>query len=832
MSKASFKSPAAPRLLLALNRLPRQRSLGIGLALIATIAGTLSLSQYLQDQMARHLIDKVLASQKLRIQEKVDRFDATLRDAETSVRRFASLLSDPQTSLSPDAASFEATFQKHPDGSWRVPRQRFRPQQDANGWIPPDVPLTAENKRFFLRALQVTRQFGTGALRDPLVNSWALPLINGMTAYWPTKPDYLYNADAKLDYRRTPWVTLTDPRVNPSHAPRWVGPEYDPAARDWSLSVVAPFFRNGQWAGSLGHDMVVSKLLANLFDRGDLDATSFTSPMFVATRDGHLLAKPDGVPRQNEKAPPAYAAMLRRPERGRQLAVIPEGNDYLVVASISTLKAKVLYRVDGGWLRRNVGKELAGLQVGQSLFVLLVVGSVIGLGLKDTQARQQEQRLLRERNRDLSALARQDQLTSLPNRLGLLEQAQDSLERARRDQRELLVVFVDLDHFKLVNDSLGHNSGDALLKAVAQRLRQGVRRCDTVARLGGDEFVLLIENQADPIDADRLVAQLHQTFETPVLVEDAPLLVTPSIGVSVFPRDGDDIETLMRQADLAMYEVKSHGRNGWLFFTEEMNRSIQDRLRLERDLRRAMETDEFQLVYQPQWELEGNRLIGWEALLRWQHHERGPVAPDVFIPIAEDTGLINQLGQMVLRSACHEAASWQKRGFGQFGISVNLSARQFAVADLEDQVDRALRDSGLGAEFLELEITESVLMDNPRRTNELLRHLKGRGVHVAIDDFGTGYSSLSYLSSFPIDRLKIDRSFVASSLSDRSGALIVEAIISLARSLGMAAIAEGVETQDQLEFLRRHGCHQIQGYLLGRPMPASEIEGFLRNRAC
>jgi EAL domain-containing protein (putative c-di-GMP-specific phosphodiesterase class I) len=206
------------------------------------------------------------------------------------------------------------------------------------------------------------------------------------------------------------------------------------------------------------------------------------------------------------------------------------------------------------------------------------------------------------------------------------------------------------------------------------------------------------------------------------------------------------------------------------------------------------------------------------------------VAPDVFIPIAEDTGLINQLGQMVLRRACLEAASWQQRGLGQFGISVNLSARQFAVADLEDQVDSALRDCGLGAEFLELEITETVLMDNPRRTKELLRHLKSRGVRVAIDDFGTGYSSLSYLSSFPIDRLKIDKSFVASSLIDPSGALIVEAVISLARSLGMASIAEGVETPGQLEFLRRHGCHQIQGYLLGEPMPASEIEGFVRSR--
>ncbi|MFM7314143.1 MAG: putative bifunctional diguanylate cyclase/phosphodiesterase, partial [Cyanobium sp.] len=629
-------------------------------------------------------------------------------------------------------------------------------------------------------------------------------------------------------YLQTPWVTLTDPRINPSHAPRWVGPEYDPAAKDWSLSVVAPFFREGRWAGSLGHDMVVSRLMANLFDAGDLNSSNLTRPLFVANQDGLILAKPGSAPTRNERIPERYLPILRQNGPAHQLSVISEGANMLVIASIPTLRSKVFYRVDGGWLRQSVGRELVGLQVGQGLFVLLAVGSVIGLGIKDRQARHQQQLLLEERNRDLSELARRDQLTTLPNRIGLIEQATIALERARRNNCELLVVFVDLDRFKLINDSMGHSSGDALLQSVATRLKECLRGSDTVARLGGDEFVLIIEDLEDQFDAGHVVQKLHQAFREPIIVDDVPLTISPSIGVSVFPDDGDDMETLMRQADMAMYAVKAQGRDGWMFFTEDMNQAIQERLSLERDIRLALEAGDFHLYYQPQWDLKDNRLISWEALLRWDHPQRGSVPPSVFIPVAEETGIITQLGFMVLKQACAEAASWQEKSLGTYGISVNLSARQFAVPDLEDQVKQALWLSGLAPDLLELEITESVMMENPKRTQELLTHFKARGIGVAIDDFGTGYSSLSYLSRFPIDRLKIDRSFVASSLEDGNGALIVEAVISLALALGMKAIAEGVETEAQRRFLRQQGCHQIQGFLLGRPMPPREIEAFLR----
>ena len=808
-------------------RRPSATSLGLALVLIGTLAGTLSLSHLLQSQMSRHLIDKLLDSQTQRIREKVDRFDTTLRHAESSVLRYAGLLSSQRDPVPATPTLFERAFQRSPDGSWRVPRWRFDPQQDANAWIPPDVPLTDANRRFYVQALSITRSFGQGALRDPLVNSWMLPLTNGMTAYWPSKPDYLYNATSTLDYRQTPWVTLTDPKLNPRGLPRWVGPEFDPAAKDWSISVVAPFFRGGRWAGSVGHDMVVSRLMSNLLDPSQPGRTALSQPLFVATAGGTLMALPGRVPHPGERIPGPYRRLLAGTEKLPAVSVRPDGSDYLVVAPIPALAARLVYRVDGQWLRQTVQKELLGLQLGQGLFVLLAVGSVTALAIRDAQSRWQQQQLLESNNRDLSELARLDPLTKLPNRLGLIERARESLERARRNGSDLLVVFLDLDQFKMVNDSMGHDSGDALLKGVAERLRRTLRSTDTVARLGGDEFVMIIEDLDDQFDGAHFAEKLLGSFREPLLLDSQPLHISPSIGVSIFPEDGDDIETLMRQADLAMYAVKAAGRNGWMFFAEEMNQQVQERLQLECDIRRALERHEFRLHYQPQWRIDHSSITGWEALLRWEHPERGLLLPGQFIAVAEETGMITELGKEVLLVACQEAARWQKQGLGCFSVSVNLSARQFDQDHLLQEVEEALRQSGLPPERLELEITETVMLKNPARTMKLLHLLRHQGIRVAIDDFGTGYSSLSYLSKLPVDRLKIDRSFVSSCLDQGSGSVIIEAVISLARSLGMSTIAEGVETDAQRCFLQLRGCGEIQGFLVGRPIPAEAIASYL-----
>jgi len=363
--------------------MPR-RPLGIALGLLLLIGATVGLSEVLQRRMSQHLIDKVLVSQKLRIQDNVDRFDATLRNAEASVLRYAELISSERNQLSHHGEQLENVFQRDADGSWRLPRSRFDPQKDANAWIPPDVPLSEDNRDFYLRSLEITRNFGLGALNDLYVNSWMLPLSNGMTAFWPSKPDYLYNATSNLDYRKTPWVTLTDPRVNPRHEPRWVGPEYDPAAKDWSISVVAPIFRHGQWAGSVGHDMVVSKLLGKLFDRSTSTENSFSRPLFVANESGRLLARQNSTPQREERVPAEYRALLARTGLNQGLQVVPDGLNYLLVAPIPSLKAKALYLLDGSWLRRSVQEELVGLQVGEGLFVLLAVGAVVGFAVKDS----------------------------------------------------------------------------------------------------------------------------------------------------------------------------------------------------------------------------------------------------------------------------------------------------------------------------------------------------------------------------------------------------------------------------------------------------------------
>lgn len=824
---ASLSSLSSGSLLAGLRRLP----LGLGALMTLLLLGAVGLSQLLQERMARHLVEKVLESQKIKIRDRVTGFDATLRRAETSVSRYANLVSYRTADLAREGGSFEAIAQRDPDGSWRTPRSRFDPLTDANLWVPPSVPLSDTNRRFFQRSYTITRVFGQGAQNEVLENAWMLPLIGGMTAFWPTNPNYLYNASASLDYRATPWVTFTDPKVNPAHEPRWVGPEYDPAARDWSISVVAPFFRDGHWAGSVGHDMRVSRLMGKLIDPQEASQESFSRPLYVATTDGHVLAQREGAPAKGERVPGFLWRKIAPLAGSRELAVVPNGSNYLVVAPISTLHALALYLVDGGWIRQTVAEELGVLQLAEGLFILVAVGSVLGLAVKDAQSRRQRQALLEERNQDLERISRIDQLTSLPNRLGLQESSERAIVRARRQGSELMVAFLDVDRFKTINDSLGHAAGDALLVEVARRLREAVSATDTVARLGGDEFVVVSENLNDAIDAGHLADRLHRSLASPMQLQGRQLAVSASIGVSVFPADGDQISTLMRQADMAMYEVKSRGRDGWMFFTESMNRVIQERLSLEIDLRQSLERGDFLLHFQPQWTIGGDHLVGWEALLRWTHPVRGAVSPATFIPVAEDTGLIAPLGEWVLIEACRTAAAWSEGGLADCRLSVNLSCRQFAQARLEEKIEEVLERSGLSPHRLELEITETVLMDDPQRAINLLRRLKEKGIRIAIDDFGTGYSSLSYLRSFPIDRLKIDRSFVTSCLTDPSGAAIVTAIVSLARSLGITTIAEGVETEDQRLFLVQKGCDEVQGYLTGRPMAAESIAPFLARQA-
>jgi diguanylate cyclase (GGDEF)-like protein/PAS domain S-box-containing protein len=417
-----------------------------------------------------------------------------------------------------------------------------------------------------------------------------------------------------------------------------------------------------------------------------------------------------------------------------------------------------------------------------------------------------------------------DALTGLPNRLLLQDRLSQALAYAQRRQGTLAVIFLDLDHFKLINDSLGHAAGDRLLREVGERLHGAVRAEDTVARVGGDEFLLLFPHLTNPRDAARMAEKVLATLADPFAIDDHELYVTASLGVALFPADGADPDVLLRNADAAMYWAKESGRNTFQLCTRELTARAGERLSLERELRRGLERGEFELFYQPQVHLASGRLVGVEALLRWRHPERGLVLPGTFIPVAEECHLIVPLGAWVLDAACRQLRAWRDAGAVDLRLSVNLSGRQLPQQDLMAFVEGTLHAHGLPADRLELEITESVAMQNAEWTQGLLRALRGLGVRLAIDDFGTGQSSLGYLRHFPLSALKIDRSFVEDIGRDPVDEAIVKAVIALAHSVDLTVVAEGVGSEEQLAFLRKAGCDEGQGYLFSKPLPADELQ--------
>jgi diguanylate cyclase (GGDEF)-like protein/PAS domain S-box-containing protein len=428
----------------------------------------------------------------------------------------------------------------------------------------------------------------------------------------------------------------------------------------------------------------------------------------------------------------------------------------------------------------------------------------------------------------VSYLAQFDTLTELPNRNLFQDRLTQALALAHRNGRPMAVLFIDLDRFKQVNDTLGHGAGDLLLRQAAGRLRSSVRSSDTVARLGGDEFAAILNELAKPGDAGLVAQKIIDVFRRPFDLEGKETHVTASVGVTLYPTDGDNAEMLVTNADAAMYRAKEEGRSNFQYFTQDMNERARQRGELEAALRRALERDEFRLFYQAKAELATGKISGFEALLRWQHPERGIVSPGEFIPVLEETGLIAEAGEWVLRTACAQIKAWQEAGVKVPPVAVNLSARQFMQKNLEDAVRRILLDARVDPSLIEFEITESLLMHDPAGAARTLHLLKESGVRLSMDDFGTGYSSLGYLKRFPIDTLKIDRTFVRDLSTDADDATLTRAIIHLAQNLRLKVVAEGVETEEQLAFLRANGCDEMQGFLFARPAPAEECERMLR----
>ena len=452
------------------------------------------------------------------------------------------------------------------------------------------------------------------------------------------------------------------------------------------------------------------------------------------------------------------------------------------------------------------------------------VTNYIGTFIDITERKQHEERYIH--------LANHDALTGLPNRYRLLDRLQSSINLSQRTGQSIGLLFLDLDNFKWVNDSLGHDSGDKLLMSVASRLKDAVRASDTVARLGGDEFVVILAQADSDLEIAQVASKIIEAVSQPLDLNGHEFQVTTSMGISMFPNDGKDAATLLKNADTAMYTAKSDGKNQFRYFDSAMNRSAMERIELEQDLRHALKRNEFELFYQPKLCVASNSICGAEALIRWRHPRHGLVSPDKFIPLAEETSLIINIGEWVIRSACQQVVAWHEQGLKPRRISVNLSAIQLESDSFVESVERILGETGVRTEFIEFELTESMVLRNPERSLVTLHRLRQLGICLALDDFGTGYSSLSYLKRLPVDTLKIDRSFVEGVPEDEDDSQIVRMIIALAKSVHLEVVAEGIETEAQRDFLIELGIEFLQGYLIAKPLPVKEFSTLLATTNC
>ncbi len=485
--------------------------------------------------------------------------------------------------------------------------------------------------------------------------------------------------------------------------------------------------------------------------------------------------------------------------------------------SASTL---VIAHVDNSWLAITI-----------TITSFSILGITLLLSVIDSRLASQTAGLvhsLRHANEKLHHQALHDNLTHLPNRTLLEDRITQAISSAERTGRHFAVIFLDLDRFKTINDSLGHHYGDKLLQAVAKRLGEVLRVEDTIARIGGDEFVILLNNIGDPQMAANVAQKILTTLSEPLSIEGQEQNISTSIGISIYPDDGRNLRALMVNADGAMYHAKKMGRANYQFFTPEMNAAAHARLEMEKRLRWAIEHNELELHYQPKVDVASGEITAMEALVRWRHPHKGLIMPAEFIPVAEEIGLIIPLGAWVLMKACEQNRKWQDAGLPALRVAVNLSVAQFRQKYLVEFIAQVLRETGLSADYLELEVTESVIMQDTEEAALILGRLHAQGIHLSIDDFGTGYSSLSCLKRFPLDKLKIDRSFVSDIGADSNDSAIVKSVIALAHSLKLGVIAEGVETEAQLNFLKSMGCDEYQGYYRSRPLPADEFAALLR----
>lgn len=631
----------------------------------------------------------------------------------------------------------------------------------------------------------------------------------------PAEPDYL----SILQRSETLWVDQ---------------PRKSPAAGDWTLqfgrSITAA---DGGFAGAVLLEADASFFVSG-YDAAQLGNAGFlgllgTDGVFRAGRTGEKLTAGDrinyvaAVPDANEADPTVAVSDnswdgVRRYTSAHHLYQFP----LTVIVGLSEREQLTA-------TQRHAHVYLWRAAIGSGFLVLLT--ALLGrLSWQLARSRERESEAKVQHAQRVEYLAYHDGLTALPNRSLFNKLLSQAIRQAQRYDRQLAVAFIDLDRFKQINDTLGHEAGDELLKEVAGRLKACLRESDTVARLGGDEFVVLLTELQETKLAATVAQKIVSAIATPFILLGQEFRVTASIGISAYPQDGRDEQTLTKNADIAMYKAKEEGKNNFQFYSEKLNANSLERLTLESSLRHALERREFQLYYQAKRDMASGRITGMEALLRWQHPDLGIVAPMQFIPVAEETGLIVPIGKWVLHAACQQNVAWQQQGLPRMNIAVNLTARQFCDENLGSDIAAILKATGMDATLLEIEIHESLLIRDIEKTLQMLTALKAMGIKIAIDDFGTGYSSLSTLQRFPLDTIKIDRSFIRNlaARSDHSG--LTEAIIAMGKNLSLTVVAQGVETKEQAEYLREHACDELQGFYFNKPMSADQFTELLRTQ--
>ncbi|MDA7848158.1 EAL domain-containing protein [Sulfurospirillum sp.] len=467
------------------------------------------------------------------------------------------------------------------------------------------------------------------------------------------------------------------------------------------------------------------------------------------------------------------------------------------------------------------------------LVIMLIITLIVSIKLHNILKKYQKNLIVKhkqtiEQKEQLVYQLEHDHLTELPNRIMLMDRLIQAIKLSKRDKREIAIMFIDVDKFKKINDSMGHDVGDIILKEVASRLKKSIRESDIVARFGGDEFIILVDNYKSIHDLITIIDKIQKAIKVPISLDDSDYKTTLSIGISIFPNDGNDPHVLLKNADIAMYRAKESGRDAYRFFTKHMNEKIQTRIEIENSLQVACEKKEFVLYYQPLIDADINKIVGVEALIRWQHPTRGLIYPDQFISVAEESNLIIDIGKWVIDESFNQIAQWRLKGYDIQRVSINVAPRQLESSDLIDYIQKVLEKTSCKAQWLEIEVVERYIMKNPEKSIKILKNLKDMGIDIAIDDFGTGYSSLAYLKKLPVTKLKIDRAFVKNldeSFEDRA---IAKTIIALGNGLLMKVLAEGVETKEQKEFLMAQGCHLMQGYLFSKPISAKEMETLLK----